>query len=664
MPSSQHEGSRAPKLRGPRLPIARVVVLVIVCASGATYIFRNSLLESGSSTLTADSGIGAGHKPPPLSEPPNHLAAPLRLPAQEPASGSETSAPAASSGQHDSHVPGADELVDFANMLRQQKQAAVTGAADASLNATPARIGEPAPPVQPPTEPQAKPFAEIPANVETPPVQPPAEPQAKPVAEIPATIETPPVHPPAEPQAKPVAEIPATVETPPVRPPAEPQTKPVAEVPAKVEAPLVQPPAEPQTKPEAEIPAAVETPPVQPPAESQAKPVAEIPATVEMPPVQPPVEPQAKPVAENPAQPAPAKVEAKPVEDALMPETGPATTSERGKTDASQDQVAAIIPPRAPQTMLAISGATVGVAYSVDLLPFSDRSGGAKGIALRVEPNLPEGLSFVDLGSGLGEISGRPAKAGQFAFDIVATNNVGGAARMTTTITVAPPPATPELPTPRTDANQKLAALGPTEKAARFLRGFDGGACFHARGRSAVGNSIAIEGVGSEKGAFQRFYASFIHDVGVEPTLTVRLITPPQCPAVALIEAAQSNRAAAPTIELATYDVPRGKPVAGLIGSLAGRHFDLLLITNDGLAYKIEGRGLASDQRATFSVAITPDASSIGALQILVAVASPKPLDALATFRSGPAAEILPKVAAQLGPSDAALEVEYFKFLK
>ena len=110
--------------------------------------------------------------------------------------------------------------------------------------------------------------------------------------------------------------------------------------------------------------------------------------------------------------------------------------------------------------------------------------------------------------------------------------------------------------------------------------------------------------------------------------------------------------------------MPRGKPLAGSIGALAGRRLDLLLITNDGLAHKIVSRGLASDQSAPFSVPITPDAGSIGVLQILVAIASSKPLDALAAFRSGPAADILPKVAAQLRPNDAALNVEYFKFLK
>jgi hypothetical protein len=86
--------------------------------------------------------------------------------------------------------------------------------------------------------------------------------------------------------------------------------------------------------------------------------------------------------------------------------------------------------------------------------------------------------------------------------------------------------------------------------------------------------------------------------------------------------ASQSNRAAAPTLELATYDLPRGAPLAGSIGALAGRHVDFLLIANDGVVHKIEGRGLASDKNANFSLPITPDAGSIGALQILVAIAT------------------------------------------
>jgi hypothetical protein len=320
-------------------------------------------------------------------------------------------------------------------------------------------------------------------------------------------------------------------------------------------------------------------------------------------------------------------------------------------------------PPRAPQAVLSIDGAIVGKDFAADLPPFSDPYG-AKGITLHIEPRPPEGLSLVDHGSGFGEISGRPTKDGQFVFDVVASNRIGGEVRMPTKINVAPMSQDLMAQPPKTNPNKQIAALEPMDKAASFVRGFDGGSCFFARVGSANGDSIGIEGVGSEKETFQRFYASFVREVGVEPTLTVRLIAPPQCQAVGVIAAAQFNRTVAPTLKLAAYDVPRGKPMAGSIGALAGRHLDLLLITNDGFAHKIESRGLVGDQGATFSVSITPDANSIGTLQILVAVASPKPLAALASFRSGPAAGILPKVAAQLGPMNAAVNVEYFKFLK
>ena len=255
-----------------------------------------------------------------------------------------------------------------------------------------------------------------------------------------------------------------------------------------------------------------------------------------------------------------------------------------------ESRLAAIIPPRAPQSMLVIDDAAVGKDYAANLPPFSDTSD-ARGIALRAEPAPPDGLSFVDLGSGFGAISGKPTTPGRYAFDIVASNAGGGAARMTTKINIAPAPAEPKPPAPpaRSEAAPRVAALEPGDKAARFLNGFDGGPCFFARaGNSsatpAARGSIAIEGVGSQKEVFERFYASFMREVGVEPTFAARLIAAPQCPAIRLIAAAHGARAAAPTIKLNAYEVSRGKPLSGSIGAMAGRRLDLLLIANDGLA--------------------------------------------------------------------------------
>jgi eukaryotic-like serine/threonine-protein kinase len=340
-------------------------------------------------------------------------------------------------------------------------------------------------------------------------------------------------------------------------------------------------------------------------------------------------------------------------------------------------------PPRAPQKVLTIAEATVGRDYVADLPPFNDSSG-AKSLVLRAEPNPPEGLTFADLGSGLSQISGKPSKPGQYSFEIIAANSAGATAHMTTRIAIAPaaqpvaPPADPVSPPPDpvvvqptdpqpppvspTDPGKPVvASLSPADQASAFLRDFDGGSCFLARPFGAS-DAIAIQGIGADKATFERFYKTFIHDVGVEPALTVRLIAAAECPAVDLIRAGGSEP---PKIDLAGYDVGgRGKPLAGTISNLAGRRLDLLLVANDGKVYRLDSRIQPGGASATFSQQMTADAASANVLQMVLAVVSPRPLSALEGFKAAPAAEILPRLRSELAAADGALEVEFFKLVK
>jgi serine/threonine protein kinase len=344
-------------------------------------------------------------------------------------------------------------------------------------------------------------------------------------------------------------------------------------------------------------------------------------------------------------------------------------------------------PPRAPQSVVSMDDAEVGRDYVADLPPFSD-SGSVGSLVLRADPAPPEGLSFVDMGSGFSQLSGKPTKLGQFSFDILARNATGGTARMTARINVtAPeqpsvvvanplptPPAAAQSPisaptapisTPNPPApNPIVASLSPSDKTAAFLRGFDGGACFFARPLSAAPNSTTIQGIGSDKAAFERFYNAFIHETGVEPTLNVRLIAPGECPAVDLIRAGGLNNANGPRIDLSGYDVGRGKPLSGTVSNLAGRHLDLLLVSNDGNVYRLDSRALPGGGGASFNVPITPDVTSIGALQLLLAVTSPKAMHALEGFKAGAAKEILPRLRGEMPGAAASLEVEFFKLVE
>ena len=318
-------------------------------------------------------------------------------------------------------------------------------------------------------------------------------------------------------------------------------------------------------------------------------------------------------------------------------------------------------PPRPAQLQVDLDGAMVGVDYTAALPPFNVGAN-ARGLALRAEPNPPDGLSFADLGSGLSQISGQPTQAGAFAFDIVATNGAGLSARMGVKVVVAV--ASPPSPTPEATVAALTPPAAPVDKASAFIDGFDGGACFLIRSLPGASNSHALQGVGAEVAPFQRFDAEFTRVVGVEPQLGLRLIAAPECPALDLIRLGSENGAAAPRIELASYDVGRGKPLAGTVSGLAGRRLVLLLVDNDGIAHRLETKSAPGSDSATFSVPLVADVASIGPLQIVIAVVSSKPIAALETLRSSPLKGIVPNLVSEAPAASAAVEAEFFKMAK
>ena len=367
----------------------------------------------------------------------------------------------------------------------------------------------------------------------------------------------------------------------------------------------------------------------------------------------------ATPVASPAATPAPLKT-ASPA-----PIASPAVTPTPLKTVAPTPVASpAVSPPRPTQSLVDLEGAMVGVDYTAALPPFNSGAN-ARGLALHAEPNPPDGLSFADLGSGLSQISGQPTQAGVFAFDIVATNNAGLSARMGVHLAVAAALAPASTPIPTPEPQTTVAVLTPptepVDKASAFIQGFDGGACFLVRPLPGAANNHALQGVGATVAPFQRFDAEFTRMVGVEPQLGLRLIAAPECPALDLIRLGSTNGAAAPRIELANYDVGRGKPLAGTVSGLAGRHLVLLLVDNDGIAHRLETKPAAGGDSATFNVPLVADAASIGPLQMVIAVVSSKPIVALETLRSAPLKDIAPRLVSEAPAASAAVEADFFK---
>ena len=173
------------------------------------------------------------------------------------------------------------------------------------------------------------------------------------------------------------------------------------------------------------------------------------------------------------------------------------------------------------------------------------------------------------------------------------------------------------------------APASPEDKAKAFIASFDGGECFLIEPLPGATNPHEYQAVGRTIEPFRRFNSAYKREVGVEANLTLAPITAEQCPALDLVRLAAPDGRQAPRLRLQNYEVGPGQPLRGTISGLERRRIYLVLVDNDGLAHRLETKVDASGDSATFSVPLTADASSIGPMQMLLAIVSDKPIPAL-----------------------------------
>jgi serine/threonine-protein kinase len=226
---------------------------------------------------------------------------------------------------------------------------------------------------------------------------------------------------------------------------------------------------------------------------------------------------------------------------------------------------------------------------------------------------------------------------------------------------VAPPPAA----TPETVARIEtpVAPASPEEKARAFIASFDGGECFLIEPLPRATKPHEYQAVGRAIEPFRRFDSAYKRAVGVEADLTMAPITAEQCPALDLVRLAAPAGRRPPRLTLQNYEVGPGQPLLGTISNLEGRRLYLVLVDNDGLVHRLEAKVDASGDSATFSVPLTADASSVGPIQMLLAIVSDKPVPALDTLHSANLKLIASRLVDDARRASASVEADYFKFV-
>jgi serine/threonine-protein kinase len=208
------------------------------------------------------------------------------------------------------------------------------------------------------------------------------------------------------------------------------------------------------------------------------------------------------------------------------------------------------------------------------------------------------------------------------------------------------PPDTPSQAPPSPTGNPPIAAPIPApapggpariEKIRRYVEEYDGGECFFVAPVAVGESAAALEGFGASIRGFESLDRAFAREHGFEASIGLRQVTQPQCPAITFLARLRAERARAPRLQIASTAVRSGDVLNGTIENFGVRHVELLLVSDTGQVQNVSYALKDGIDAKTFSLGMQRTEGAAGQPQLLLAVASPRLLEALRPSRPVPA---------------------------
>jgi serine/threonine-protein kinase len=213
---------------------------------------------------------------------------------------------------------------------------------------------------------------------------------------------------------------------------------------------------------------------------------------------------------------------------------------------------------------------------------------------------------------------------------------------------VDPPPRPPDLdptrpvpvPRPPTDLRQRIT---------EFLDTYDGGGCFFVGHLTVEAGDARLEGLGNSRTPFDALYSEFIRQFGGDPTIAWGQVTPEQCPAVNFLFRTRNEPGVVPRLDIDAAPLANGGlRIAGSVAEFGDRQVELVLISDDGVVSKVAEPLKQSGDIKTFSFRLMKENPDLPPGQLLFAVASSKPLEALKLPPGGlPAEQVFTRALAE-----------------
>ena len=192
----------------------------------------------------------------------------------------------------------------------------------------------------------------------------------------------------------------------------------------------------------------------------------------------------------------------------------------------------------------------------------------------------------------------------------------------------------------------------------RFIDAYDGGPCFKITSAKADRAQTRIEGIGTSAEPFNALDDAFKKALGQEADIQFKAVTPQQCSAMNFLARSRFNEKLAPRLEVSALEVRNGQPISGKVGTQRDLQLEVLLVTEDGFVQNITGALRAVEVRS-FEQTVDRPATAQQKPQLVIAIASAKPLPLLKLAKPVHSDRLFPDLIAEVRDHGATLGVSF-----
>jgi len=202
----------------------------------------------------------------------------------------------------------------------------------------------------------------------------------------------------------------------------------------------------------------------------------------------------------------------------------------------------------------------------------------------------------------------------------------------------------------------------PSERISRFVSTYDGGECFLVAPVAVSEGKATLEGYGSSAAPFEVLDYEFKRTNGFEATVGYHTVTPQQCAAITFVSRFRIQRGPAPRLDISAGNLRSDGYITGTVADFGNRNLELLMVDHEGIVQSLTKLLRLAGDKSSFTINIRRSDAGPPKLQLLLAVVSAKPLNALKPPQTGSvevgiAAEVFGRVIDEAQQSGQALNI-------